>query len=191
MDRRLVALLLVPIVLTQSCARAGAAGTASRPIIVKAVNRISLRPGPALTSLQADQRFRFVPPDSLTIGLATADADSFYGPEVQDLRLTFASVMERGRWRESRDSAQFDVTIFTTARVTMRRERSGNVAASTAACSATPTQAQRCTDDAALYTEVFTTEFSTVHIIRRRSDGAVRVWLKGGAEAAAAMLEQP
>jgi hypothetical protein len=191
MTRAMVALLLVPVLCAQGCARAPAASAAPKPIIVQAANVIAVRPGPRLTSLPLGQRYRFVPPDSLTIDLAAADVESFYEPGIERLRKSFAAVMARGRWVESEDSAQFDVTIFETSRTSLSHSTRVNFASNFASCGAPSTQLQLCTDDPMQYTESWSTEYTTLYIIRRRADGAVRVWRRGGAKAAAALLEKP
>lgn len=120
------------------------------------------------------------------MGLDADDASSTAEPELAEWRKAFSTVMGSGRWVESADSAQFDVTIFTRARMTMRREGRPQLVVNVTRCGDVPTtQLQLCTDDAIDHTETWSTNYDPFHIIRRRSDGAMRVWRHHGVKAAA------
>lgn len=184
MNRTSVAVLLVLIVCAESCARASAspdAGGVPAPRIIMVGDRLEVRAGPVLTALPPDQRYRFVPPESLAMDLAAADESSIEEPRIAALRRAFSAVMENGRWVETEDSVHFDVTIFTTSRTTMRREARPHLASNVPTCGDhATTQLQWCTDDPLLYTENWSAEYRTFQVIRRRSDGALRVWRLDG-----------
>lgn len=192
MKRTAFAFLLIPLVCAASCALASAPPVADgvRHLrILKVGAGISVRAGRVLTSLPPGQRYRFVPPDSLAIGLASDDEASFGEPLMEEWRKTFSTVVGNGRWVESADSAQFDVTMFTTERTSMRREPRPQLAVNVTPCGAPSTQLQLCTDNAIDYAEQWSTLSYTVHILRRRSDGAVRIWRHGGIRAASLRSE--
>lgn len=175
--------LLLAMVCSESCARAstsqGADGVPYQRTITIG-DGMSMRVGPVLTALPPDQRYRFVPPDSLALGVDADGASSIEEPRLAELRKVFATVMESGRWVESADSAQFDVTIFSTARMTMRRGQ--RIMREQPNCGQYATTGlQWCIDEPAEYVESWGTEYHTIHIIRRRSDGAARIWRRYGA----------
>lgn len=175
--------LLIPILCAVSCARAsrlqGEDGVSSERVI-KLDDLMSMRVGPVLTALPPDQRYRFVSPDSLATGISAADASSIWEPRQAELRKVFSTVVASGRWVESDDSAQFDVTIFSTSRMTMRRAQ--RIMREQPNCGQYATTAlQWCIDEPAEYVEAWGTEYYTFHIIRRRSDGAARIWRRHGA----------
>lgn len=182
------AAFVVLIVLAASCARAGTFRSVDGvPFerIVTVGDGISVRTGPLLTTLAPDQRFRFVEPEVLAMGLGADDMESLEDEQIARWRTVISSALGNARWVESADSAQVDVAIFTTARLKMGHSPRIRLAVnSTSTCGAPSTTLQLCTDDPLEYTEQWGTEYSTVYIVRRRSDGATRVWRRYGVEAA-------
>lgn len=193
MNRASIAFLLIPIVCASSCARGRAlrdANDITAPRLSMVGTRLAMRSGPELRGLPPDQRFRFISPDSLVTGVAAADKASIEEPYVAELRKTFATVMGNGRWVESDDSAQFDVTIFTTSRTKMQPASRTRLEQELSTCGDRSTGPVLiwCPDASLHYTESWLTVVTTFHIIRRRSDGAVRVW-RGSSRVDAELLE--
>ncbi|MBP7549033.1 MAG: hypothetical protein KA761_02035 [Gemmatimonadaceae bacterium] len=167
-----------------SCAGASAApGANGSPTgrVIAVGDGITLPAGPVLTALPPGQRYRFVPPDSLASGLAADDVASMDEPTLVEWRTALARVLSNGGWVASADSAAYDVTIFSVSRLGMRRASRVQLAANVTSCGDVPTtQLQLCTDDPLQTTEEWSTSHATYHVIRRRSDGAVRGWAHGG-----------
>lgn len=183
MTRASFVLLLLPIVSAASCARASALPAADGVPFERVLtigHGITLRSGPRLTALPPAQRYRFVSPDSLVAGL---DAEVMAERE-QELRLrrqAFSADVGSARWVESADSVQFDVAIFTTKSTRLRR---GSHAPAPimpeTECGAPSTQLQQCGEFPSAAAWRWDTQYETYHVLRRRSDGAVRVWRHGG-----------
>lgn len=184
MKRTILVFLLLPVVCAAGCARPGTVQGTDRVPLQRAIalgDDITVPAGPALTALPSDARYRFVPPDQLARGVGADDIASTEEAPAEALRKEFAATVSGAQWVEAADAAEYDVTIFTTARLKTRRETReqlvANVSTPVARCDVTyRPQTSQCTDDAIVYTEVANTEYHTIHIIRRRSDGAVRVW---------------
>lgn len=179
MDRKTIALVFTSVLCAASCARANvsarAPGVGAPPVSVAGSDLRVLR-GPLLTKLPPNQRFRFVSPDSLVAGLGADDVASVDEPRIAALRQAFTEVVGTGGWVESADSAEFDVTIFTTARMGMGRSGRPLLTENVQQCGGpTSTAIRWCPDEASAYTEQWGTAYRTYHIIRRRSDGAVQV----------------
>ncbi len=165
-------------------------GEAPRPAR-RAESRIPLGDGLALPAAQriltlpSDQRYRFVPPDSLVGGTTTEDVRS--ASQTASLRTAMSVVLHSRGWRESEDSADFDIAIFFSRRTQMRSEVREERVVSTEAshlprCDASRGGNQpRCTNERepAVRRVSVSVPYTTTrmyHIIRRRSDGAVRFW---------------
>lgn len=179
MKRAALASLLIPIVCVASCARANAFQVANGvpgQRILKLSDGISVDSGPRLTALPPDQRYRFVSPDELARGVGAFEESSFWDPRLAEWRKEFSTVMGSGRWVESADSAQFDVTVFRTGRMEMRREGRPQLSPNAVLFCEYALQPVPCMDDPSLFTEEWNVEYRMFYIIRRRSDGAVRVW---------------
>lgn len=183
MTRAAFALLLIPIVCAGSCARASALPVADGvPFerIITIGHGIMMRSGPRLRALPPDQRYRFVPPESLASGLS-ADVLASWEPELALRREAFSAAIGSGGWVESTDSVQFDVTVFTTERTTERRERHAPEPIMPGTeCGAPSTQLQQCGEFPSAYRRQWDTAYDTYHVLRRRSDGATRVWRRPG-----------
>lgn len=187
MKRSMVAVLLVPLVCGGACAHGATSRTVADGIAP---------PGSAeLRSLPQGQRYRFVSPEAFAGGLGTPDEVSYASSGPGDFPRAFAQVMRRARWVESADSAEYELTVFTTARPRARdgtREMRIETVSSMRRCAipATPTDdVGPCTDVPSeqridLPVEQWVSEYETFHLIRRRSDGAVRVWRSGRRSAA-------
>lgn len=162
MKHRALAFLLIPLACAAACARAT-----------------------ALTALPPAQQYRFVPPESLTFGSGMDDDAT--RPGVSELRRRFSAQVGEGQWVESGDSAQYDVAIFVKAR---QRPQRGSHWVTVATTSSVPrcdqislqtSTPEPCTTDPALThieleQESWSLEYETNQVIRRRSDGAVRLW---------------
>lgn len=177
-------LILFPLLCAPACARTSAtaaAGGAPAGRTMSVGAGITLPSGPVLRALPPGQRYRFVPPDSIASGLAADDVASMDEPTLVEWRDALARVLADGGWVASADSAAYDVTIFSVSRLGMRRESRVRLTANVTSCGDVPTtQLQLCTDDPLQTTEEWSTSHATYHVIRRRSDGAVRVWVHGG-----------
>ena len=102
-------------------------------------------------------------------------------PELALRRQAFSAAIGSGGWVESTDSVQFDVTIFTTERRTLRRERHAPPPVMPGTeCGAPSTQLQQCSEFPSAYRRQWDTAYDTYHVLRRRSDGATRVWRRPG-----------
>jgi hypothetical protein len=181
--RTVFAFLLVSIVCAGSCARASvlpvADGVPSQRIITLGPG-IMMRSGPQLRGLPPDQRYRFVAPESLASGVS-ADVLASWESKLALLRQAFSTAIGSGRWVESTDSVQFDVTIFTTERTTLRPERHAPPPVMPGTeCGAPSAQLQQCTEFPSASTRQWDTAYDTYHVLRRRSDGAIRVWRRPG-----------
>lgn len=183
MTRAAFAFLLIPIVCAASCVRASALPVADGvpyQRIITIGHGIMVHSGPRLRALPPDQRYRFVSPESLASGLS-ADVLATWEPELALRRQAFSASIGSGRWVESADSVQFDVTIFTTERTTLRRERHAPPPPMPGSeCGVPSTQLQQCAEFPSAYTRQWDTAYDTYHILRRRSDGAMRVWRRPG-----------
>lgn len=181
--RAAFAFLLIPIVCAAACARASALPVADGvpyQRIITIGHGIMMRSGPLLRTLPPDQRYRFIAPESLASGLS-ADVLASREPELASLRQAFSTAIGSGRWVESTDSVQFDVTIFTTERTTLRLERHApQPVMPETECGAPSTQLQQCTEFPSASTRQWDTAYDTYHVLRRRSDGAIRVWRRPG-----------
>ncbi len=182
------------VALAAFCASAACAGSRSAggapgtTRVIPLGSDIGLPAGPRLRSLPADQRFRFVAPDSIVRGSTSEDAASVR--LVSDLRTGISVVLHSHGWRESSDSAEFDVAVFTSRRTMWRTEmREEQVPATSTSnlprcdlsrmgnqprCTNEPPQRTRTVRVSVPYT------ISRTHgIVRRRADGAVRYWSFG------------
>lgn len=189
MKRAALAFLIVPIVCLASCARAIALQSANGVIdqqILELGDGISVGSGPRLTALPLDQRYRFVSPDELARGVGSSEESSFWEPQFAEWRKEFSAVMGSGRWVESADSAQFDVTVFRTGRMKLQRVDRPQLTPYAVSFCQYALQPVPCMDDSSLFTEQWFVEYRAFYIIRRRADGAVRVW--GNRQRAAADL---
>lgn len=188
MTRAGFAFLVIPIVCAGSCARASALPVADGvpyQRIITIGHGIMMRSGPRLQALPPDQRYRFVPPESLASGLS-ADELAAWEPELAVRRKAFAAAVGSGRWVESSDSVQFDVAIFMTEHTTERRERHApSPVMPGTECGAPSTQLQQCGEFPSASSRQWDTEYETYHVLRRRSDGALRVWRHRGSRVAA------
>lgn len=138
-----------------------------------------------ILTLPDDQRFRFVPADSLVAGVTSEDAASVDLPAVANLREGFAIVLRSHGWVASDESPDFDIAIFMVRRthmVTRTREERVPLANPLPRCDLSRGGNQpRCSDQrqettrTVRYSEPVTST-RTIHVIRRRSDGAVRIW---------------
>lgn len=179
MKRTALAFLLVPIVSVASCARATALESPSGAPVQRTLDLgggISVDSGPRLTALPPDQRYRFVSPEELAKGVGSLEESSFEEPHFVQWRKEFASIVGAGRWVPSADSAHYDVTVFLTGRMTTQRVERPQLAAIAPANCQYALQAVPCMDDPTLFTEEARVDYRAFYIIRRRADGAVRVW---------------
>lgn len=179
MKRAALAFLLVPIVCVASCARAtalqGANGVLDQRIL-ELGGGISVDSGLRLTALPPDQRYRFVSPEELARGVGSSEESSFWEPQFAEWRKEFSAVMGSGRWVESADSAHFDVTVFRTGHMKMQRVDRPQLTHTAVSFCQFALQPVPCMDDPTLFTEEWFVEYRAFYIIRRRADGAVRVW---------------
>lgn len=141
--------------------------------------------GPQILTLPVDQRYRFVSPASIVRGVTTEDLTSV--GQVGDLRAAVGVVLHSRGWRESADSAEFDIAIFIGRRTEMRPEvREERIVSTTAnqlpRCEQSRTgSSPRCTterDPTVRRVNVMVphTVSRVYHVVRRRDDGAVRYW---------------
>lgn len=192
MTRAIFARLLLSLVAVASCASAsGRIAENPDPVavlsqsVVPLGDGISLPVGPTLRELPKNQRYRFVSPDSIALGVTPEDIASVNEPRVAVLRNRFSTVFRNAQWTASTDSAQYDVTIFTTTRsktrhlpreplVTDLRTEPPN-------CDITPSpEPPPCVKEPIIVTRYEAAAIHTVTIIRRRADGATRVWREPG-----------
>ncbi len=146
---------------------------------------LRMAPSQAIIDLPSDRTYRFVSPDSLLQRTTSEDVRSAEEATATDLATALSIVLEAHGWRESPDSADYDISVFIASRTGLRTETHQVVAgtgSSLPRCDTTrgqPTAAGSCQTG----TAVSRTERRTVpenqrfayHVIRRRSDGAMRV----------------
>jgi hypothetical protein len=179
MKRIALALVLIPIVSLAGCAHAVSLQTprtVSQQKTIDLGGGIAVDSGPVLTALPPDQRYRFVLPEELAKGVGSLEESSFQEPPLAQWRKEFASIVGNGRWVQSADSAQFDVTVFRTGRMVTQRVDRPQLAASAPSNCQYALQPVPCMDDPTLFTEESRVDYRAFYIIRRRADGAVRVW---------------
>lgn len=179
---------ILALVAGAGCAR-GSGPVATSPVpatrIIQLGNGLTLPAGERLRSLPLGSRFRFVGPHLLVRGLTSEDVTS--AQRLGDLRRGVAIVLESQQWRESADSAEYDVAIFLTRRTrTAVEEREVPIISSPTSdlprCDLSRGGNQpRCTNEVVrTRVERVSVPYTTshiVHVIRRRSDGAVRSWV--------------
>lgn len=192
MSRTSFTRLLLPLIALASCARATSnvavqpdSGGVPRQGAVQLGEGVSVPVGPTLRELPKNQRYRFVSPDSIALGVTPEDIASANEPRVAVLRDRFSTVFRNSQWTASTDSAQYDVTIFTTTRsktrhlpreplVTDQRTEPPN-------CDLPPApEPLPCVKNPIIVTRYEAAAIHTVTIIRRRADGATRVWREPG-----------
>ena len=179
MKRTALAFLLVPIMSLAGCARPVALQAPSSVPQHKTIDLgggISVDSGPMLTALPPNQRYRFVLPEELANGVGSLEESSFQEPPLAQWRKEFASIVGSGRWVQSTDSAQFDVTVFRTGRMVTQRVDRPQLAANAPSNCQYALQPVPCMDEPTLFTEESRVDYRAVYLIRRRADGAVRVW---------------
>jgi hypothetical protein len=149
---------------------------------------IALPAGEIIAALPKDARYRFVAPDSLVRG-ATRD-ELVNGAIPHALRASIGIVLQSQGWRESPDSAGFDIAAFVAIRtVTRTEERQESIAPSPTGglprCDPSRgTNQPRCTSEAerprtrTVRVKVPVRVSRVIVVIRRGSDGAVRYWIQ-------------
>ncbi|MCE9602359.1 MAG: hypothetical protein K8S21_09165 [Gemmatimonadetes bacterium] len=146
-----------------------------------------MTPALVLLGLEEDRRFRWVPPDSLLRGLTSDDVASVGSPTVLGLRESVETVVTANGWRLVPDSADYEIAIFTVARTELRRETRTEqaVTATTGLPRCDESKGQRagstCSNNPvssrSYEVGVPLTVRNVFHVVRRRADGAVRVWV--------------
>jgi hypothetical protein len=183
------ALMLAFALLGAGCARASTtrgAAEAGAPRTIPLGFGIALPAGEAIRKLPPEQRYRFVSPDSLVRGATDEDVASVR--QLSALRANVAVVLHGHRWRESSDSAEYDIVVFVAERTFTRTEvREEPVVSSEASglpfCEKPGGNQPRCTTDRNARTRQVRVSVPFpvrrhYHIIRRRSDGAVVYWVQ-------------
>lgn len=148
---------------------------------------ITMAPARRIVALEEDRRYRWVEPDSLVSGLTSEDAASVRSRTVFDLRQTVETVIAANGWRPSPDSAEYDLAVFVVSRTEMVREaRTEQTTTATTGlprCDASTARrpGERCSNapvnSRIYYVNVPTVVRRVFHVVRRRSDGATRVWV--------------
>jgi hypothetical protein len=190
MRARRVPLLLAAVLVGAACAHAPALRAGTDPLATRVIPLgmgIALPASETILEFPPDQHYRFVPPDSLVRGMTSEDAASVRG--MTPFQASLGVVLQSQGWRESADSADYDIAIFVAQRTAMRTEIREELVASTEAsglprCDASRMGNQpRCTNERDRTRQVRVsvpyTEARLYHVIRRRSDGAVRYWAHG------------
>jgi len=148
-----------------------------------------------LIDLEGDRRFRWVAPESLVRGLTSEDIASVTSADVLRLRESVETVFFADGWRLVPDSAVYELTVFVAARTEMRAEtRTEQTITPTTdlpRCDASRGGAQpRCTNNPVnsrtYVVQVPVTTRLVFHVVRRRADGAVRLWVNEAANLPAA-----
>jgi hypothetical protein len=139
-----------------------------------------------LIDLDGDRRFRWVAPESLVRGLTSEDIASVASGGVLRLRESVQTLFFANGWRLTPDSAVYEYTVFTAARTEMRPEtRTEQTTTSTSGlprCDESRGGAQaRCSNNPVnsrtYVVHVPVTTRLVFHLVRRRADGAVRLWV--------------
>jgi hypothetical protein len=187
------ALLLGTLLLGAGCVGASRAPLAGHPEATRLIPLgagIALPAGPLLVSLPQDQAYRFVPPDSLVRGATSEDVAS--ARRMGALRAGIDIVLQSQGWRESHDSAAFELALFVAARTLTRTEEREELVVSSPTsglprCDLSRLGNQpRCTNDPQrtrlVRVSVPYTVTRVIAVMRRRSDGAVRFWIRQDAD---------
>ncbi len=160
---------------------------ASRRREVRLPSGISIAPALAIVALEPDRRYRWVAPDSLVKGLTSEDAGSVRSRTALDLRRSVETVVGASGWRISSDSADYDLAVFVVSRTEMvretRTERTTTATTGLPRCSESTGQrpGATCSNDP-VNSRTYEVNVPTIvrrvfHVVRRRSDGATRVWV--------------
>lgn len=197
MTRPSAPLLLALLLAVAGCAGSSGATVQASPRVREArlPSGLTMAPALAIIELEEDRRFRWADPDSLVRGLTSEDAASVHSRVVLDLRESVRTVLLANGWRLVPDSADYDVAVFTVARTEMQRET--RTEQTTTATSSLPrcneSTGQRpgasCTNEPvrtrSYQVNVPVTVRRVYHVVRRREDGATRVWVHGTTDLAA------
>ncbi len=179
---RALSLLLVLV----AC-RASATGEARRTRDVPIGAGLSIAAGPMIVDLPAEQGYRFVAPNEIVIAATSEDIASSGGASVLPMRDAIATVLHSQGWRDVGDSADYDITVFEVARTGFRREeRTEKISTATSGLrrcdqSRSGQPASSCTVDEPVTERTYSIGVpivtrGTVVVIRRRDDGAQRLW---------------
>ncbi len=194
MTRTTFARLLVPLFTLVSCSRATvrtvdapAAGAVPFSHVQQLGDGIRVPTTATLTALPAGQRYRFVSPDSLALGLSLEDIESAEEPHNIGMRAVLASALATGQWAESADSAAYDLAVFNTVRTKSRWDPENllviNHLRPVPPCNLEVMSMEQCFEVPIVQNDRTSVEGYTVYVLRRRSDGATRIWrLEGIAE---------
>ncbi len=171
----------------RAAAMPGAPESRRAPQPVRLPSGLTMSPALAILDLEQNARYRWATPDSLVRGLTTEDAESVTSPRVLALSEPVGTVLRANGWRAVPDSAAYELAMFTVARTVMRREERTeyfqNPDSRLPRCDASLGSKQpRCTTAAppttrSVLVNVPQTERWVFLILRRRSDGATRVWV--------------
>jgi hypothetical protein len=179
------ALALLALLALAAACRGPAA--VARPVPLKIGPGLSVPRAPLLIDLPQSQRFRVVAPDRIVDGLRTADLESAKLPRIAQYRDNVSTVLLSHDWVEVVDSADYEFTVFlvsrSATRVEVRTEPVVSARPRLPPCDATrPGQrpGTNCSDRPepvrTVRTTIPYTEHVLYHVLRRRSDGAVKWW---------------
>lgn len=191
MTRTTFARLLLPLFTVVSCSRttvrtvdSPASGAVPFSHVVQIGDGIRVPTTATLTTLPPGQRYRFVSPDSLVLGLSLEDIESAELPHNVGMRSVLAAAVAEGRWVASADSAAYDLTVFSALRTKTRWEANELLVTPHSVvappCNIDVTPASQCFEAPIVQKERSSVEGYTVYVLRRRADGATRVWRLDG-----------
>lgn len=163
-----------------------APGAAPRPAPLEIGPGLSVARAPLLIDLPQLQRFRVVAPDRIVDGLGSAALASVTLPTIIGYRENVRTVLLSHDWIEVVDSADYEFTVFVVSRnatrVEVRTEPVDSRRRGLPRCdeTRTPQPNTRCSNlpepVRTVRTNVPYTEHVVYHVLRRRSDGAVKWW---------------